>query len=100
MGSGNGMALGQTKVDANNEVTAIPHLLEVLDLNGCIVTIDDGVPERDRAKDQAGADYVLAVKENQGQLHQDIGDLFQGAEAFGFEGVPYDFKTHRGPGML
>ena len=38
-----------------------------------------------------GADYVLAVKENQGQLHEGIRDLFQGAEALGFDGVPYDY---------
>ena len=97
--SGNGMALGQTKVDAkSNEVTAIPHLLEVLDLNGCIVTIDAMGCQKEIARKtvEAGADYVLAVKENQGQLHQDIGDLFQGAEAFGFEGVPYDFSRTLG----
>ena len=40
-----------------------------------------------------GADYVRAVKENQGQLHDDVRDLFQGAEEFGFEGVPYDFTA-------
>ena len=38
-----------------------------------------------------GADYVLAVKENQGRLHEGIRDLFQGAEALGFDGVPYDY---------
>ena len=36
---------------------------------------------------------MLAVKENQGQLHDDVRDLFQGAEEFGFEGVPYDFAA-------
>ncbi len=34
---------------------------------------------------------MLAVKKNQGQLYEDVRDLFQGAEEFGFEGVPYDF---------
>ena len=41
---------------------------------------------------KAEADYVLAVKENQGQLHEDIRDLFEGAEALNFLGVPYDFN--------
>ena len=36
---------------------------------------------------------TMAVKDNQGQLHEDIRDLFQGAEEFGFEGVPYDFAA-------
>ena len=37
-----------------------------------------------------GPDYVLAVKDNQGRLYDDVRDLFQGAEEFGFEGVPHD----------
>ena len=39
---------------------------------------------------QGGADYVLAVKENQGQLYESIQDLFEGAEALGFDETPYD----------
>ena len=57
---------------------------------------------------QGGADYVLAVKENQGQLYEGIRDLFEGAEALGFDGTPYDHAqtvrqgTRSGgtPGML
>ena len=37
------------------------------------------------------ADYLLAVKKNQGQLYEDVRDLFEGAQEFDFEGVPYDF---------
>ena len=40
---------------------------------------------------EAQADYLLAVKGNQGQLYEDIRDLFEGAQEFDFEGVPHDF---------
>ena len=62
------------------------------DLHGCIVTIDAMGCQREIAERivDAGADYVLAVKDNQGRLHDDVRDLFQGAEEFGFEGVPHD----------
>ena len=88
------MALGQTKVEEkSNEITAIPKLLQLLELTGCIVTIDAMGCQKEIAREiiEADADYLLAVKENQGQLYEDVGDLFQGAEEFGFEGVPYDF---------
>ena len=48
----NSLVLGQTKVDEkSNEITAIPELLSLLDLSGCIVTIDDGLPEEDSPAD-------------------------------------------------
>ena len=49
-----------------------------------------------------GADYMLALKENQGRLYQDVRDLFEGAEEFGFEGVPHDYATtlNKGHGRL
>ena len=40
---------------------------------------------------EAQADYLLALKKNQGQLYEDVRDLFEGAQEFDFEGVPYDF---------
>ncbi len=92
--SANGLALGQAKVDEkSNEITAIPKLLQLLDLAGCIVTIDAMGCQTEIARGivEAEADYLLAVKENQGNLYEDVRDLFQGAEEFGFEGVPYDF---------
>ena len=85
--------LGQVKTDEkSNEITAIPQLLAMLDLHGCIVTIDAMGCQRAIAQQitENGADYVLAVKENQGQLHEGIRDLFEGAEALGFDGVPND----------
>lgn len=92
--SGNGLSLGQTKVDRkSNEITAIPKLLQLLELSGCLVTIDAMGCQKEIARHiiDGQADYLLAVKGNQGQLHQDVSDLFQGAEEFGFEGVPYDY---------
>ncbi len=92
--SASGLVLGQAKVaEKSNEITAIPKLLQLLDLSGCIVTIDAMGCQKEIARQiiKAEADYVLAVKENQGQLHEDIRDLFEGAEALNFLGVPYDF---------
>ena len=91
--SANTMTLGQVKTEEKSkEITAIPRLLELLDLHGCIVTIDAMGCQREIAERivDAGADYVLAVKDNQGRLYDDVRDLFQGAEEFGFEGVPHD----------
>ena len=76
--------------EKSNEITAIPQLLEMLDLHGCIVPIDVMGCQREIAQQITvrGADYLLAVKDNQGQLHEGIRDLFEGAEALGFDGVP------------
>ena len=92
--SSNGLALGQTKVDEkSNEITAIPKLLQLLELSGCIVTIDAMGCQKEIAREiiDAQADYLLAVKENQHQLYEDVRDLFEGAQECDFESVPYDF---------
>ncbi len=73
------LLLGQVAVDAkSNEITAIPLLLELLDLRGCIVTIDALGCQKDiAAAIRAGeADYVLAVKDNQPTLHQAVHEAF------------------------
>jgi predicted transposase YbfD/YdcC len=75
-----GLVLGQVAVDAkSNEITAIPQLLEMLELSGAIVTIDAmGCQKEIAAKSRAGgADYVLAVKGNQEHLEQDLLEHFQ-----------------------
>lgn len=73
--SENRMVLAQQKVDAkSNEITAIPALLEMLEIAGCIVTIDAMGCQTAIAEqiiEQQG-DYVLAVKENQGHLYADL----------------------------
>ena len=88
------ITLGQVKTEEkSNEITAIPRLLGLLALRGCIVTIDAMGCQREIPEQtvESSADYVLAVKENQGQLNDDLRDLFQGAQEFGFEGVPNDY---------
>ena len=75
----NHISLGQVVVDAkSNEITAIPKLLEVLELAGAMVTIDAMGCQTEIAKQivAAGADYCLAVKGNQPTLHQGIVDFF------------------------
>lgn len=71
----NKMVLGQVKTsEKSNEITAIPKLLDILVLKGCIITIDAMGCQTEIAKKiiEKGADYVLAVKGNQGNLEQDI----------------------------
>ena len=94
--SANTLTLGQVKTEEkSNEITAIPRLLELLELSGCIVTIDAMGCQKEIAQRilDREADYLLAVKENQGLLYQDIRDLFEGAEEGGFDGVPHDYAT-------
>lgn len=74
----NELVLGQIKVDdKSNEITAIPELLKMLDINGCIITIDAMGTQKDIAEDiiEGGADYVLSLKENQKTLYEDV-ELF------------------------
>ena len=101
----NTLTLGQVKTDQkSNEITAIPRLLELLELNGCIVTIDAMGCQKEIAQRilDRGADCLLAVKENQGRLYQDVRDLFDGAEELGWDGVPYDYATtlNKGHGRI
>ena len=73
------LVLGQVAAaDHSNEITAIPVLLELLGLDGSIVTIDAmGCQTAIAGQIQTrGADYVLAVKENQGTLHEQLSDHF------------------------
>lgn len=72
-----GISLGQLKADGkSNEITAVPELLELLSLEGCIVTIDAMGCQKEIAKRirSHGADYVLALKGNQGQLYERVKD--------------------------
>lgn len=92
--SHNRMVLGQRRVEEkSNEITAIPELLALLVLKGCIVTIDAIGCQTEIAAQivEQEADYVLAVKGNQGTLHEDITDLFAGFEEHQFQSVDYDY---------
>jgi predicted transposase YbfD/YdcC len=88
----NGVVLGQQKTDAkSNEITAIPQLLDILELNGCIVTIDAMGCQRDIAKKirEGGADYVLALKGNQSELQEMVSDFLSTAIEKKFSSIEY-----------
>ena len=71
----NGLVLGQLKVaDKSNEITAVPELLRVLELSGCIVTLDAMGCQKKIGKEivEADADYVLALKGNQETVHEEV----------------------------
>ena len=72
---GNGLVLGQLKVeDKSNEITAVPHLLRVSELSGCIVTLDAMGCQKKIVKEimEADADYVIALKGNQETVHEEV----------------------------
>src|SRR5947209_16570442 len=74
-----GLTLGQVAVDdKSNEITAIPQLLKMLDLEGALVTIDAMGCQKDIAREirASNGHYVLAVKENQPTLYDDIEKCF------------------------
>jgi len=78
----NGLMLGQIAVDEkSNEITAVPALLELLDVQGAVVSLDAMHCQKDTAKAirEAGADYLLTVKNNQKALHEDIKLFFEDA---------------------
>lgn len=89
----NRLVLGQVKTEEkSNEITAIPDLLRLLELSGCIVTIDAmGCQTKIAAQivEQKG-DYVLSLKGNQGTLHKDVEDYFGWAVKTGFKEIAYD----------
>jgi predicted transposase YbfD/YdcC len=75
----NRLVLGQLKVtEKSNEITAIPELLDALDIAGCIVTIDALGCQKEIAYRivEKDADYILALKGNQEQLYDDVKHLF------------------------
>lgn len=95
------LVLGQVKVaDKSNEITAIPALLELLDLTGCIITIDAMGTQTAIATQiyNTKADYVLALKANHPTLYQQVETWFKQAQAQGFEGIElsYDEQVEKG----
>ena len=101
----NEIVLGQRKVDEkSNEITAIPELLKILSISGCIVTIDAMGTQTNIAKTivDAQADYVLSVKENQGRLFEDIVTIFAVDQASDFKYASYEHKktTNKGHGRI
>ena len=89
-----GVTLGQVKVeDKSNEITAIPELLESLDVQGCIVTIDAMGTQKAIATKiiEGGGDYVLALKGNQGTLQEDVELYFTGASPKELQQPPFTY---------
>ena len=78
----NQLVLGQVKTqEKSNEITAVPELLERLELSGCIVTVDAMGCQREIAKQirTSGGDYVFPVKGNQGTLEKEVQAYFDAA---------------------
>jgi predicted transposase YbfD/YdcC len=101
----NGVVLGQRKVDAkSNEITAIPELLDLLALKGCVVTIAAMGCQRAIAQKivAQGADYVLALKGNQPTLEQVVEGFFvTGPEAEAHRTASaYMEQTEQGQGRV
>lgn len=79
-----GLVLGQEKVaDKSNEITAIPQLLDLLDIRGCVITIDAMGAQKKIAKKiiDNGGDYVLALKGNHSTLHEEVAEFIQQNQA-------------------
>lgn len=101
----NRIVLGQVKVDEkSNEITAIPELLQVVDVHGCVVTIDAMGCQHEIANlvVEKGGEYLLALKQNQGQLFEDAQELFAGAREVKFWDVEHTFAktTHKNHGRI
>lgn len=91
--SANRLVLGQVKVaEKSNAMTALPALLQILALKGCIVTIDAMGCQTEIAKTIVAqeADYVLALKGNQGTLHREVQDVFAHAHATKFRDIAFE----------
>jgi predicted transposase YbfD/YdcC len=99
----NRLVLGQMKVnEQSNEITAIPELLAMLEITGCIVTTDAIGCQKAIAQaivDQ-DADYVLAVKENQDHLYETFQDLFQYPAEMVAAGCDYHKTVEKGHGRI
>jgi len=101
----NNLVLGQVKVDEkSNEITAIPELLQILAIKGCIITIDAMGCQKEIAKKivKNGADYVLALKENHQRLYDEVKETFELAQGGGF-GNPkpvYHRTINKGHGRI
>jgi predicted transposase YbfD/YdcC len=99
----NSLVLGQRKVDEkSNEITALPPLLDALELSGCIVTTDAMGCQRAVAQKviENDADYVLVVKENQETLFSTIQGLFNDAQELQWLECDYHKTVNKGHGRV
>lgn len=95
----NGVCLAQSEVnEKTNEITEIPKILEMLDISGCLITIDSmGCQQKIAQKIvNKSEDYLLAVKENQGSLEQAFNDYYSPMMSTNFDGDSYSSqdKSH------
>jgi predicted transposase YbfD/YdcC len=91
----NHLVLGQRKTDEkSNEITAIPKLLEMLHVKGCVITIDAMGCQHEIGKAivQREGDYVLALKGNQAHINEDVTGLFNHFEKTAFRGVEHTYS--------
>ena len=91
----NRLVLGQVKVDEkSNEITAIPSLLKVLSLRGCIVTIDAIGCQKEIVKliAKQEADYVITLKKNQSSLYKRVEALFSEALRSKYQGFIHSIE--------
>ena len=100
-----GVLLGQRQIDEkSNEITAVPELLKLLFIKGCIVTVDALNCQKDIAQTviEREADYVFALKANHPQLYQDVIDWFDWARQRDFRDVKHNFHqtVTKGHGRL
>jgi predicted transposase YbfD/YdcC len=87
------LILGQLKTETkSNEITAIPELLDTIDIKGAVISIDAIGCQKAISKKiiEKEADYLLMVKDNQPTLHDEIRNFFEQAEKIKFEGVSHD----------
>ena len=101
----NKLVLGQLKVnEKSNEITAIPELLKMIDIKGCTITIDAMGTQKEIAKQiiEQEADYVLALKGNQGIPHMVVEEFFQTALRREFLGLEHDYyeEIDKGHGRI
>jgi len=101
----NHLVLGQRQVaEKSNEITAIPQWLRLLEIKGCIVTVD-AIGTQTKIAQQiiaAESDYLLAVKHNQSTLYRDLEMLFSYDQQQGFPEAPYDYhkEVKKGHGRI
>lgn len=96
--SKNKILLGQVKTaEKSNEITAIPELLDMINVKDSIVTIDAMGCQQEIAKKivNQGADYVLSLKENQPTLYQDVASIFKKAEQCKYKNMQHKQKLEK-----
>lgn len=89
------LVLAQQRVESkSNEITAIPELLNLLDIKGAIITLDAMGTQRSIAAQiiEQGGDYILALKGNQGTLHNQVKAFFTAAQHSQWEGIDVSYN--------